>query len=370
MISTTDLLRWIGSAVAVSSIPLCMAVVSSLVVPDRNLRAQSQQTPQVDTPKDAGTSPPAAKAPATAPPATGTPAAPAPGATTAPATGQPMAPGAATAQPPVPAGPANAAVSRALEGKGEPAKKKSEKPARNIPREEYIEKPGALRKEIENFRESKRLPAEEPGRAVKDRFDDMRKGRGGASVDRSIIDQMAKWHVYSMTGKSESANITRYTTDITTLIRQTKGTSRDVNTEFLRLYKQAIIKYAKDLLNNSYVVRINAILLINDLFDGTADVNDGVPVYLSVLKDPKQEDPVKYVALLGLERAKAAGQVMVEQERTAAETILDFLSQNQGKGVQPILMETIARTLGKLGRVSRRPPGTSRGRHVPCQFSS
>src|SRR5690606_24866552 len=108
---------------------------------------------------------PDAKAvPQPAQPAQSVPAAPADTKAAPPADTPPAQPSQATeGEPPVPQGPANAAIQKREEELREKAakeKQEEEKPTKNVPRIEYIKRPGAPRERLPNYIRSEPLRAE------------------------------------------------------------------------------------------------------------------------------------------------------------------------------------------------------------------
>lgn len=237
------------------------------------------------------------------------------------------------------------AIQKNQEERLKQAKKQEEaEPNKKVPRSVHIKRPGAPRPRLENYLQAEWLRADNLSPTEEDQFHDMR--RGQTPPREPLIDKAAKAHVYSMTKPGDEDEISRKKADILKIIVDAKSGGNVPNEEFRRIYKRSLIKYAKDLLNNSLIVRINALILMGELYDGTADVPDAVPILMGVLKDSGQEDAVYYRTLRSLDAAKDSRQLTVVQER---ELIRDILQLADREEVQPILMEQLTNTLGKLG---------------------
>lgn len=210
---------------------------------------------------------------------------------------------------------------------------KPQKPAKQVTRKDYIDLPGAPRTPIAGFRgRSKAMPYDKP---TDDQVDSVRRG----TLDRPAVDAVAKAGVYALTNPNDELNIGKNVEEIVKVVRGTKP-------EVARVYKEAVIKYAKNLLDNSFVVQVNATLLIGRMMDGSNDSKDGVPIFVEILKDGTREDAVLYLALRGLEIAKQHKLLDVAPEREAVGAILNLSKRN---GIQPLLFEELVTALGAFG---------------------
>lgn len=292
---------------------------------------------------------PDAKAvPQPAQPAQSVPAAPADTKAAPPADTPPAQPSQATeGEPPVPQGPANAAIQKREEELREKAakeKQEEEKPTKNVPRIEYIKRPGAPRERLPNYIRSEPLRAEPPSPVEEQSFAEMR--RGQQAPNPQLIDKLAKWYVYRLTAPGDEANISRKVEEIFKEIRDAKTGQNEPNTRFRTLFKKSVIKYSKDLLNNSLVVRLNALILLAGLFDGESDVTDAIPIFMDILKNPELEDAMHFRALIGIDAAKQRRLIEVRFENEIVRDIMSLLSR---ENVQPILTEKLTETLGNIG---------------------
>lgn len=226
-----------------------------------------------------------------------------------------------------------------------PLIKKAQTPLKVAPRRELIARPGAPRERQLARLGGKALVAPAPTDNERRAFEDMRKRE--KRVEARVIDKVAKADVYELSRPEMRSALGAQTEKILKTISTAKspGDNRVVE-DFVRAYKRAVIKACIDLLDNSAPARVNALVLLRSVHDGTADVPDAVPVFLQVLNDPKQIDACYLLALKGLVQARERYQVRVEQEREAVSTILTLAAR---KDVQELIIEQCAVTLGKLG---------------------
>ncbi|QDU64046.1 hypothetical protein Pan216_49340 [Planctomycetes bacterium Pan216] len=218
---------------------------------------------------------------------------------------------------------------------------------------ERQDRPVRNRAVIESLKIQKDLSrsAAKPTGREYDTFDDMRQRK--IAADPALIDKVAKYHVYKLTDPNELADLTRHADLIMRDVRgaSVAGNSKQLSVEFLKAYKASLFKYLKDLTDNNFVVRINALVLIERLYDPkSVNIHDGVPILLEVLGDKKQEEAVRYLALSGLDAAKEVGQARVVDERKAVNAILDMASEPD---VQEVTLEQLVTTLGNLERPHR-----------------
>jgi hypothetical protein len=230
-------------------------------------------------------------------------------------------------------------------GKAPAIPKKPPRPKKAVTRRELMEKPGAPREPIDKLFPRKALNVVAPSPQEQDAFDRMR--RGAERPDPVVIERNARWHVHRLTEPNREARLSREIDEILRFAQGNKTSGGQPNTEFIRLYKRSLVKYLKDLLDNSRAVRVNALVLLRKLFDGAADPHEGVVLAISVLKDPKQPDFCYYLALKALEQAADYRILLVDDER---ETVDYLLPLAKGKDVQEVLLEQIAITFGRLGR--------------------
>lgn len=224
------------------------------------------------------------------------------------------------------------------------AKKNEEsQPVKKKPRSEYIAKPGAPRERMPNYIRSELLKAEKPSPPEEELFNQMRRGQKDPTP--ALIDKIAKWHVYNLTQPGDEARISWKANEILKIVFDAKTGRSEPNERFRSMFKRSLVKYSKDLLQNSLVVKVNAVILMGDLFDGIADVPDAVPVLMEVLGSDSHEEAVYYTALRSLDRAKQYRQLTIQQER---QIIRDVIRLAQRDEVQPVLFEQLVRTLGNL----------------------
>ena len=218
------------------------------------------------------------------------------------------------------------------------------------PRQKYIDEPGAPRQALPNFRTARKLEYKEPTPKLRKAFDDM--SSGAAKVDPPIIDAMAKFLVYRMTDPGRESDLSALADDALRPINTALGTTATGNLEpFVAAYKKALTKYAADLMGNAVVVRINAVRLVRDLIDGTADARESSELLLEVYDQSEQNDGVRYQLLDAFDeivsnpRTPLALEVN-DRSRIAARSMRIVRDQD----MQALLAEQMARTLGTLGR--------------------
>jgi hypothetical protein len=115
----------------------------------------------------------------------------------------------------------------------------------------------------------------------------------------------------------------------------------------VKAYKSAIIKYVGQVLDNSVLVQINAMNIASELQNGSNDVSDSVALFLKVLDDDKKQDPVLFMALRGLIKARDRGLVRANEEQQAVGIVLKQLEKPD---VQGMLKAKLIETLGALER--------------------
>lgn len=229
-----------------------------------------------------------------------------------------------------------------------PEKPEKARVKRVIPPGEAIRRPGAPRPGLPNFRDPNPLPFKEPSKDILQQFDDLKGGKVKPSPNDTVIDAVAKYYVFRLTDpKNEPSKL------VDEAVRAVAGDRnvRAKTADFIQQYRRAIAKYAAQVLDNSVLVKVNALNLLQRLLDldeggSGGDAADPVDVFLKTLEDPKQEDAVFYVALRGLDVAKERGTLRVQKERPAVKLILD---RTRAGDVQPVLFDQMIDTLGKLG---------------------
>lgn len=234
-----------------------------------------------------------------------------------------------------------------LKSKSAPTKTivpKPTRPKKAVLRQELIDKPGAPRLQIEKSFAHKPLNFVSPSPQDQEAFEGMRRGE---QVNRSVVDRVAKSLVYRMTEANREARLRSDADEILKIIQQTKQGSGSATPDFIRIFKQSIVRYLKDLLSNSMAVRVNALVLLRRLFDGNNDPHDGVVLAISVLNDAAQPEFCYFLALKVLDEAALHLAVQVEDEREAVNAILKIAA---GKDVQELMIEQIAVSLGRMGR--------------------
>lgn len=229
-----------------------------------------------------------------------------------------------------------------------PEKAEKARVKRVIPPGEAIRRPGAPRPGLPNFRDPNPLPFKEPSKETQQQFDDLKGGKVKPSPNDTVIDTVAKYYVFRLTDpKNEPSKL------VDEAVRAVAGDRnvRAKTADFIEQYRRAIAKYVAQVLDNSVLVKVNALNLLQRLLDldeggSVGDAADPVDVFLKVLEDPRQEDAVFYVALRGLDVAKDRGTLRVQKERPAVKLILD---RTRASDVQPVLFDQMIDTLGKLG---------------------
>ncbi|MFO0946166.1 MAG: hypothetical protein U1D30_09510 [Planctomycetota bacterium] len=264
---------------------------------------------------------------------------------------------AAVEEKPVPAKKEQTPVPKEADAQPAPKEKRQEgdakekaKPKREVHPDEWVDRPGAPRPALPAFRQPTPLVAKQPTPAEMDQFDQMKTGKIEASD--AVIDAVAKYLVYSLTDAVPKKELSAHVDDVIRNI-PTERNTRAKSTNFVRLYRQKIAKYGKDLIGNSVEAKANLMMLLQRLSDGTDDVGDPVEVYLAILEDPSQDDASRYMALRSIDLAKERGIVGIEQERRAISAILKLVNE---RPVQSVLLEKIIDTIGALGRPFRVNP--------------
>lgn len=225
-------------------------------------------------------------------------------------------------------------------------------------RADFLATPGAPRKALPGLFDTKEEPAEFP-RGKEKLFDEARQGQPLTPEHRKVIDDAAKAHAYALTSKSGG-------NEAVGVILRTVATAKDasgrVSTDFVKLYKSAVIKHLKHLLSNSIYVQINALFAMSELQNRVAgdaldeereipDVTDAVPIFVEVVIDDNRADAVVLMALQGLMRAKRSGLIQPGEEQKVAYRVLDLLgNSSKADDVQPVLKEKMIETLGVLQR--------------------
>ena len=246
--------------------------------------------------------------------------------------------------PPKPAGPANVAERKKAEERKKAIveKKAALKRMKSAPRRLHLAKPGAPRRPIRAFLSTKPLPYQKASPQDRKGLEDMRRGK--TSIDRAIVDRCAKEDVYRTTKRGNESDIPKLNDEILKRV----ATARAGNDAFVIVYKQALCKYLKDLLDNTPVVQINALLLIGYLYDEKINVEDGVKILVDALRDENLVEGAHYVACKGIVRAKqhAGPQAFkVADERAAATAMLKLAQKPE---IQEILLEELVKALGSL----------------------
>jgi len=203
-------------------------------------------------------------------------------------------------------------------------------------RDDFLKQPGAPRKPLENYRTTKQQPAQPPA-GVK--LEDLLRGNNPKDVN---IDVMAKANVFGITKPGNEAD----RTILNELNRIADGRG-NANPESVKAYKSALVKYLGQVLDNSILVQVNALNLAAEIQNGSNDVSDSVALFLKVLEDDKKQDPVLFMALRGLVKARDRGLVRANEEQQAVGIIMKQLEKPD---VQSMLKAKLIETLGTLER--------------------
>jgi hypothetical protein len=213
-------------------------------------------------------------------------------------------------------------------------------PAKPAPtRDALIKRPGAPRKPLESLRATQRVNANQPQGA---KIDDVLRGE---KQDDDFLDAYAAWQVAEITKPGNEAD----RTILNTLARFTEQRG-SADSAAVSKYKKALVKHLAQsnvFKNNSILMQVNALHNASEIQNGFADVNDAIPIFISVLKDPDREQGIHYVALNGIIRAKSFNLVRANDEQEAARVILDYLNRVD---IQSVLRAKLYETLGTLER--------------------
>lgn len=203
-------------------------------------------------------------------------------------------------------------------------------------RDDFLKQPGAPRKQLENYRSTKQQPAQPPTGV---RLEDLLRGNNPKDAN---IDAMAKANVFGITKPGNEAD----RTILNELNRIADGRG-GANPDSVKAYKSAIVKYLGQVLDNSILVQINAMNIASEIQNGSNDVSDSVALFLKVLEDDKKQDPVLFMSLRGLIKARDRGLVRANEEQQAVGIILKQLEKPD---VQGMLKAKLIETLGVLER--------------------
>lgn len=237
------------------------------------------------------------------------------------------------------------AAAKAADAKLRSSKPKTvAKPKKKAPIDSLIEKPGAERLRLPFF-EGKDRSGEAPAIVDSQAFESMR--RGQTPANKGIIDRNAKHLVLRLTKPDQRENMSKLAADIVRYAKPAPGASNVQG--FLAAYRSAATKYLGELIaDSSLFVRINALLVLSQFCED--GFNDPVKVFVATLEDTKQPDATVYLALKGIDAAKANRLVDVEDERRAVEAIFNRLEKETP---QSVLFEQMVETLGQMGRAFR-----------------
>ena len=295
---------YFGGVIGIASLVMCseIAVAQEPAAP----AATTEAAPATETPDATPATPPAAA-----------PGTPAPAAT-------PEKPAPASNPTPTDAAPPSTADEPKTPPKAPPK------------RDEYTKRPGAARKPLENYRSTKQMAAQPPQGV---RLDDLLKGNNPKDQN---VDLIAKANAFGITKPGNEAD----RTIINELNRLADGRG-NANAEVVKAYKSALVKYLGQVLDNSVLVQLNALNIASEIQNGSNDVSDAVALFLKVLDDDKRQDPVLFMALKGLVKAKDRGLIRANEEQQAVGIILKQLEKPD---VQSLLKAKLIETLGVLER--------------------
>jgi hypothetical protein len=231
-----------------------------------------------------------------------------------------------------------------------PRSKVAVKKRESAPRQAQIDRPGAPREPIAQFREGEQLAGPKLSNAEIAKFDEMRKG--GVGFEANLVDKFSKARVYELTNPAEANDLPRKIDAIIQDIRSaTRPGAQQANIQFVQAYKRALAKYAKDIMaKGSLVAKVNAILLLTRMMEEEdnrreGNVPDPIDTMIEVVRTPGHEDAIYYLALQGLTRAKEVGLISVKQEDQLAQELLVFATK---PNVQDLLFEMLVSTLSKM----------------------
>ena len=194
-----------------------------------------------------------------------------------------------TTEATAPATPADPATEPAAPATADPSAAADEQkaPPKAPPkRDEYTNRPGAPRKQIENYRATKQMSAQPPQGV---RLDDLLRGNNPKDPN---LDAIAKANVFGITKPGNEAD----RSIINELSRLADGRG-NANSDVVKAYKAALMKYLGQVLDNSVLVQINALNIATEIQNGSNDVSDSVELFLKVLGDEKAQDPVLFMAM-------------------------------------------------------------------------
>lgn len=244
--------------------------------------------------------------------------------------------------------PADDVEKRLQEKRKEVEKEKEEaKPKRKVTRNEHIQRPGAPREALPSFRDPTPLDFKLPPANVMSQFEEYQSARAQPGENDAAIDEVAKFYVYRLTDQNQRVDPAKLVDEAIRAIPQEANKRAKANA-FVGQYVKAISKYARDLLDNSILVRVNALVLLNRLNESSANrFVEPVDVYIAAMEMPEQEDAVFFLALRGMDLAKQNGTLGVRQERRTVELVLQ---RAETEDVQAVLFDQMIDTLGNLER--------------------
>jgi len=205
------------------------------------------------------------------------------------------------------------------------------------------------RKPLPELLLSKRLDRPEPSKEETRKFDEFKKTQGATPIkpeDMELIEKVVKNQVYSLTDKDwhnpQSAG--RKNRD---LIEPILLNPNGVNEKFFSIYKDFLIRYLPNCLDNNLWARVNAMKLIALMRD-----EKNIRLLVQQINDPKQHEGVKFLAIEGIEMLGKDKKITdVQLESLAVGTLLDLLEKRDQ--IEPYTRQAAVRALGAIGRPTR-----------------
>jgi hypothetical protein len=198
------------------------------------------------------------------------------------------------------------------------------------------------------IKEDVRDDAPKPTAEEHRKFDELRKQNIIKDEDIAIIDKVAKRQVYSLSQPQRDWYLPgsegRKSRDAIETMLETGGGATE---RFLTVYKQSLLNYLPDLLNNHIWVRVNAMKLLAKMRDERP-----IKLFCDQIQDSNQHESVKFMAMEGIE---ALGQkrliTQVNLETLAIQTLLDVLAKPDQ--FHPFTRQQAVRAIGAICRPNR-----------------
>jgi hypothetical protein len=193
------------------------------------------------------------------------------------------------------------------------------------------------------------LDAIEPSTDELRRFNDLRKQQDiKKDEELALIDKVIRWQVYSLTQPQSAwyqpgSKGRKSRDEIERMLETGSGAAE----RFLALYKESLLKYLPQLLDNHIWVRVNAMKLLAKAQDERT-----IKLFCDQMENPDQHESVKFMAMEGLETLGQKKLItQVNLETLAVNTLLDVLSKSNE--IHPFTRQQAVRALGAIGRPNR-----------------